>query len=212
MSETHERMGKFHIFKFMNICIPDEYWTGENTVKYQIPYLTPSSIYRLDELLKPSFVVMEFGAGGSTLFFAKRCMKVISVESSQNWIHSLTNEAKTLNLGNVQFYNYTKKELLFEFLKTIENNSLDVLLIDTDDYGYTDLDCDNISAQTESRSRDILTELALPKLKQSGIYILDNYDRPWYKTSMDTEVWTVEKYDDPHWEGKGTLLAYRKNV
>lgn len=194
------------------IEIPPNYWTGNHTVKCRLPYLTPQSIHRLDEILRPSFTVMEFGAGGSTLFFAERCKRVISVEPYQHWINILSEEAKQMGLQNITFYNYTNRKDLIEFLKTIEDGSLDVLLVDSDDYWFGDLDYDLPNGQPASRSRTILTEMAMPKLKRDGFYVLDNYSRPWYKVVLDPSEWSVEKYNDSHWDGAGTLIAQRKKI
>ena len=194
------------------INIPEEYWTGAHTVKCRLPYLTPPSIHRLDELLKPSFTVLEFGSGGSTLFFAQRCKRVISVEPYQHWINILTAEASEVGLQNITFHNYTDRATLAEFLKPIEDGSVDVLLVDSDDYWFRDLDYELPDGQPSIRSRTVLTEMAMPKLNPSGFYVLDNYDRPWYKIPLDPSIWNVEKYDDSHWDGRGTLIAHRKTI
>ena len=59
----------------MLLSIPIKYWLG--------------AIYELDILLCPSDCVLEFGSGGSTLFFARRCHEVYSYETDIDWHNSV---------------------------------------------------------------------------------------------------------------------------
>lgn len=55
------------------------------------PLLTDSTLSKLEEILKPSFRVVEQGSGGSTIWLAERVDFLISFERSQEWV-SVTNE------------------------------------------------------------------------------------------------------------------------
>ena len=61
-----------------------------------IPWFTYPSIDFLDKRLNKNLNVFEFGSGNSSLFFAKRVRKVISVEHNMQWF----NKIKTSLPGN----------------------------------------------------------------------------------------------------------------
>jgi len=43
----------------------------------------------MDSKITPSSYVLEFGAGWSSLWFAERCRRLVSVESSEEWAHKV---------------------------------------------------------------------------------------------------------------------------
>lgn len=49
------------------------------------PWLHPSAVSYLEGLLRPDWRVLEHGAGGSTLWFAERVSKVVSIEHNPEW-------------------------------------------------------------------------------------------------------------------------------
>ncbi len=49
------------------------------------PWISYSAIRHLERLLRPDWRVLEFGAGMSTLWFARRCAAVYSIESDGVW-------------------------------------------------------------------------------------------------------------------------------
>lgn len=51
------------------------------------PWITFTAARFLEELLSPEWRVFEYGAGGSTLFFAERVRELITVEHDQDWLH-----------------------------------------------------------------------------------------------------------------------------
>jgi len=50
-----------------------------------IPWLAPKVIARLEEIVKPTFHVIEHGCGGSTLWFAERAASVIAFDDNAKW-------------------------------------------------------------------------------------------------------------------------------
>ena len=49
------------------------------------PWLTPEAIRLLDSMLRPSDIGAEFGSGRSTLWLARRCAHLTSVEHDEAW-------------------------------------------------------------------------------------------------------------------------------
>lgn len=54
-------------------------------VRPRIPWLGYSAIRRLRGLIRKDWTVVEFGAGGSTDWFARRCGRLISIEHDPAW-------------------------------------------------------------------------------------------------------------------------------
>jgi SAM-dependent methyltransferase len=58
-----------------------------------LPWFTYSAIDFLEEKLRSNFSVLEFGCGNSTLFFAERVEKVVSIEHNSGWFNKLQLQA-----------------------------------------------------------------------------------------------------------------------
>lgn len=51
----------------------------------QTPWLHPSIVLYLDAIIQPDWSILEHGAGGSTLWFAQRAARVVSIEHHPDW-------------------------------------------------------------------------------------------------------------------------------
>ena len=175
--------------------IPPGYWGGGNSLEYECPWLTPGAVQHLDRVLNdPSYTVLEHGCGGSTLFFARRCASVISLETDPAWYTNTQKALKEKNLLNCALHLITDETKIPDILV---GHQFDVLLIDC--------------YQTISRHNRTL--LSIPHLKPGALIILDNYD-----AGPDTGGLcgrTIDAlfpgrdilvYDDEHWVGKGTKI------
>lgn len=65
------------------------------------PFLAPGAIRFLDASLPRDGVGLEWGAGRSTQWFAKRLRHVIAVEHDRVWHEQLVQQFRTLGIGNV---------------------------------------------------------------------------------------------------------------
>ncbi len=67
----------------------DTWWKPiENPEKVQpIPWMHPAAVAYLETLLRPTWTILEQGCGGSTIWFAGRVAKVISVENDIMWLN-----------------------------------------------------------------------------------------------------------------------------
>ena len=54
-----------------------------------LPWMNYALIHFLEERLKPSFTLFEYGSGYSTLFFGRLVGRVVSVESNREWYKQL---------------------------------------------------------------------------------------------------------------------------
>ena len=65
------------------------------------PWLSPQQTAFFQSILRPEFVVFEYGAGGSTFWLAKQVKEVVSVETKPAWNAAVTAEVKRRGLTNV---------------------------------------------------------------------------------------------------------------
>lgn len=117
-----------------------------------IPWFTYPSIEYLSQLDLSQCLILEWGIGNSTLFFAKRCQKIISIEHNTDWYNLITDKMPTNSFS----YLVSENEYA-EFPKQL-NEKFDVIIVD----GIKRQECLNTSLQL---------------LKRGGIIIFDNSDR-----------------------------------
>ncbi len=176
---------------------------GRETVERGVPWLTAESVLRLDVLLTKDMRVLEFGCGGSTLFFSKRCKSVVSYESDKGWFDKISKIIKSRRIKNVNLmYFKNREDLQSKFLK----GEYDCILIDN---------------AWKIVNRDILLKMCMPIT--SKLLILDNYSSVVgfplsHMLSVDEfllmyslEGYKAETYDSKIWGGGGTRIYIRKD-
>jgi hypothetical protein len=151
---------------------------GRKLLAAGLPWITFPAMRWLDAYLQPSMAVFEWGAGGSTLFLARRVARVVSVEYDAGWCAAVADRLGPLALRNVELrhlppergdegalYRSSAPEFAgMHFRRYVESvgehpdRAFDVVLVD----GRARLGC-------------VLS--ALPKLKDDGVLILDNSER-----------------------------------
>jgi len=120
------------------------------------PWLTRQSVHILADLLQDTDTGLEFGSGRSTIWFAQRTSRVISVEHDFKWYQSVGQKIQDLNLESKIDYRYCDNIADYVGqIDSLEDNSIDYCLID-------------------GKARDECTLKVLPKLKHEGILIIDN--------------------------------------
>lgn len=169
----------------------ENWWTGKTAWKEGLPYLTPGAVDALESRADPYGIALEFGAGGSTIWFAKHFRFVQSFETNPVWKQRVEERLKAENLKNVIVDPMNR---LVYFENTPFTGHLSLVLVDSEG----------------SRSnRPALSRKTLPWLAANGTFVLDNYAR--YKLDfLDEKEWDITLHNEPHWDGKGTLIATRK--
>lgn len=164
------------------ILIPADYWNGKQTLELEYPWLTPGAIVCLDSIVKPDFNILEFGCGGSTLFFARRCKKVISFESKAEWYNQVKKTIIDKNITNVEIN-------LIQNADQIKLEGLfDLILIDS---------ADNLSRLSTA-------EASISFLNDNGFVVVDNYG--YAGVDHLFKSYNVQIFDDTHWCGNGTKV------
>lgn len=126
------------------------------------PWLTIAAIDFLTAFLKtnPTASILEFGSGGSTIWFAQRTPNLISIEHRASWFERVSAVLAELNLQ-------PQRQLLnppayYQICTSWLPASFDLILVDA----IERLNCIQVS---------------LPLLKPGGVLMLDNCERPAYQ-------------------------------
>jgi hypothetical protein len=181
--------------------IPEDHWTGKNCLKNRLPWLVPESIIELDKWLTKDDVVVEFGSGGSTLFFADRCKKVVSFEFELKWKERLQGILGRENNMNVDYYKVDNLQHACDTLIAKYPNQK---------FNVVNLDCKD--------NRDLFKEHLIQFLAERFLIILDNYSHEYlfpashnseYVEGLPIKAWW-RTYPDENWVtngwGEGTKL------
>ncbi len=188
----------------------------------EIPWVTFRAIEWLDACLKPDMSVFEYGAGGSTLFFARRARAVVSVEHDDGFqllspspcdekarqLHSAAPRARRLADGQTVGYSTCQLHIgssevrgpSFErYVRSIDaypDRSFDLVLVD-------------------GRARASCVARAIPKVKPGGHLLLDNSERRGYAGALELlqsypridhfgiVPWNLETYQTSVWQIAG---------
>jgi hypothetical protein len=120
------------------------------------PWFTTNFVAFLDSRLKPDFNVLEFGAGNSTMYFARRVKSVTSIEDNPHWYNELKSRLPAnakLSLLSGQAYHSAAATL---------GGKYHVIVVDGSD-------------------RYQCAANSLGSLEPGGVIILDNSLRPEYR-------------------------------
>lgn len=144
------------------------------------PWTSPASILFFDKVLTDNMVGLEYGSGNSTLYFAKKLKKLVSVEHNLEWFKKISKLLEENKIKNVDYFLIPKE-------KFIENvDDLDIYMNEHDKYEskknflnyytkineYPDSFFDFILI--DGRVRVHCGINAMSKLKKGGIFVLDN--------------------------------------
>jgi hypothetical protein len=153
----------------------------------RIPWIPFECIDYLKHLVKPGFHVFEYGSGGSTLFFASRVRKLVSVEHDPAWHAEVSRVIRDERLDHCDyrllppanretrgvpdaptFVTYTGDGFpgvtFTDYARSIEE--------------FPDASLDMVSV--DGRARNSCIFHAKPKVKPGGYLVLDNAERDDY--------------------------------
>ncbi len=175
---------------------------GPWRIEQELPWLTQGSVVFIENHIEKSHKVLEFGSGGSTLFFARRAEKVISFESGgrntpvrvYEWYKMLVDKLQESNIKNVELcllQSYPKSDRLYNYMfNSLPNEYFNWLLVD----GIHRVLC-------IKQSRD--------KLVSGGYMIIDNYAGDYHRTKELLSDWKVFRFDCKTWNGRGTIILQK---
>lgn len=155
--------------------ISDDIVYGRTALRDGIPWIVPESFDKLKEIIKPDWKVFEWGAGGSTLYFASQCKFVVSVEHNIQWynrvndmlmdriLRSQAHLCLVRGLGDGVENAFTSYA---GFIKSYPDNYFDLVYIDG-----------------EASSRGWCLTNSITKVKPGGYMLLDNSN--WLDRKLD---------------------------
>ena len=126
----------------------------------EIPWLGFRAIKFLDELIERDWKILEFGSGMSTLWFAKRCGLVVSIESDKIWHEKIQAILREMEFKNVDYLFRVADQ--YHSFNEYEDSFFDLVLVDGFD-------------------RDKTMQTAIKKVKHGGYIYLDNSDVPYHE-------------------------------
>ena len=104
------------------------------------PWLTREAIRLLDSMLRPSDIGAEFGSGRSTLWLARRCAQLTSVEHDSRWHSRVSTALVGEGITHVDYQCHPAdqasargdRSTYAAVAKTFGDESLDFALVDVD--------------------------------------------------------------------------------
>jgi len=129
------------------------------------PWLTADAVSAVAEFLKPEHEAVEFGAARSTLWLARRCCRLVSVEHNAAWHAKVTSWLDAAQITNVDLQLRVDRT---DYKRAIDDVSIvDFALID-------------------GKRRAACAVFAAQKLRPGAMLVLDDADR--YPTTA-SEMW-----------------------
>lgn len=126
-----------------------------------IPWLTYSFLDFIAGRLNKDLSLFEYGAGNSTLYFAKYIKYIKSIENNKEWYQKI----KSRLPGNVDIAYVSLSEKAYENAILQETISYDIVLVD-------------------GRQRVACVKNSVAKLSDCGVIILDDAERSKYKEAF----------------------------
>lgn len=181
---------------------------GTKCYDLELPWMNSGAIVWLNENIDSNHTCLEFGSGGSTLFFSKLAKQVDTYEADINWYNTLTTQNSKDNVNYTHVKN--QKELL-SCINRMQPNLYDICVVD-------------IGASLKNRDREQIFFACIPKMKKTTIYVLDNgfskfhYKNIWkwkladFQKRLGNHYNLLDSCDDPKNKYCGTRILYPTNL
>lgn len=138
---------KSHFIKKLSGKIPEYPWLPYSATKFIINHI--------DKFKNKN--ILEFGAGCSTIFFAKNLSNIYSKEDNYEWYNFLKNKFIRKNIKNI-YLEFSKEKSDYLKVNEVWPDYYDLILID-------------------GSWRDESLKIAFEKIKDNSLIILDNSDK-----------------------------------
>jgi len=147
----------------------------------EIPWIPFRAQKWLKKYLKPDMKVFEYGSGGSTLFFARRVVQVVSVEHNREWFDQVYSAIQQKSITNCRYLLQEPEGEGYNGIyscttKFYRGKSFERYVKTIDEYpdGYFDL------VAVDGRARPACMAHAICKIRPGGYLLLDNAERKEY--------------------------------
>jgi predicted O-methyltransferase YrrM len=166
----------------------------------EAPWFTKDAVRLLEGLLRAEDSGLEWGSGRSTLWFARRTLRLVSVEHNLSWYRKIKSELRRLDLANVDYrlveteQGIEDRKAREEYVKlggTLETVVFDYVLVD-------------------GIFREECASLAVNLVKPGGLLISDNAQ--WFLPSESRAVDAVRDYPTALWREFGAKVQHWRRV
>jgi len=192
LGHVRNRSTNFSLWLHLNLWFRDRI-LQKNTMDSAFPWINYSTIQFMHHIVSKGTKVLEFGAGGSSLFFLERKANLISIEHQAEWINEVQKRASKKQLMRWSHHLISSSQhsssvpLADHYLlalKNIADSSIDLVVVD-------------------GRHRVESVKRAMAKVKPGGSLILDNSNRPEYAETFELllgwkllETWSITNFSE----------------
>ena len=138
---------------------------GSEAWNKKVPWWIDEAIVVVRDFIKPEFSVFEWGIGGSTIWFARQVVHVVSIENNKGWYDRVKGVLVNEGICNVDL-KYLCNDEYTGAIGAYPDQSFDIVVVD-------------------GRMRVGCIKGAIQKVKVGGKLILDDSQRGIYKPGTD---------------------------
>lgn len=144
------------------------------------PWMVPAAVERLDELMQPTWSVLEFGSGTSTEWYAARAARVVSFEDDPGWHQIVRARLQASALDQCELRQMSLRDFpaaASEFPPA----SFDLVVVDSNEQpGATRTDC---------------AVAARPLIRPGGFLVIDDSDIREYQPLLEIfGGWDLQRF------------------
>jgi predicted O-methyltransferase YrrM len=156
------------------------WWRARRGKTPERPWIVPAAIGFLRRRIRSDWSVLELGAGRSTVWFARRAGRVISLEDNGFWVGQTRSRLRELELGNVELRQLPVEEFAAA-VDALSDASFDLVVVDF--------------LEAPSVTRIDVLKPAMKKVEPGGLLLLDDSDRPGYAEAFELlRGWRFRKF------------------
>ncbi len=152
--------------KYIPRCFSHNLINGKSPLDLELPWFSYAAIDFLAGFTRPAMTVFEYGSGGSTIFFARRVARVLSVEDNPEWHERVSDRLRQKGLTNARLelceFNF-KDPVGFEhsaYLHALPDDPFDIIVVD--------------GSEEWTQVRPLCFERAESRVKPGGIIVVDD--------------------------------------
>jgi len=134
-----------------------EFVQGKRCYELELPWMDAEAIVWLNNL-KSNYNCLEFGSGGSTLFFSKIFSSIDTFEADEKWYKLLKEKNPS---DKINYHYVSSQNELISNISSLKQDYYDVCVVD-------------IGASLRNRNREEIFLKCIPRMKKTTIYVLDN--------------------------------------
>jgi SAM-dependent methyltransferase len=149
---------------------PAAWWRARREITPERPWIVPAAIGWLGRRMRSDWSVLEFGAGRSTPWLARRAGRVVSFEDNEFWAEHTRGRLRELGLDNVELRQLPVEEFVAE-LDALPAEQFDLVVVDF------------LEAPAVTRVDAVAP--AMKRLRPGGYLLLDDSDRPGYAPAYE---------------------------